>query len=405
MDSISSRRRFLKRSLYVAGAAGIAAQANISQALARAAPADAGTAAGDLPVVNIGANTLSIGPSLPSLEAIARTAPKSGGYGGGESGEFLEVLSGQLGVPADHISVHPGSGTPLGLAVTTFTSPQRALVTADPTYEQAWRTAPKVGAKVIKIAQRKDYSHDVQAMCAANPGAGLLYICSPNNPTGAITSRRDIEYAARNKPPGCVLVVDEAYIHFSDTAVSAVDLVTSADDVIVLRTFSKLYGMAGLRLGYAVGSPENLKKMNFQGRGSVAMTTLAAGIASLRDPDLAPARRESTRRMRNQTVAWLEAQGYACSTSESNCLLVDVKRPGREFQEAMATHGVMIGRSWPGFENQPRVSVGTEAEMKRFREAFSAVVAGRLGPLPVPTRPRMALQQALIDPEQAMFAC
>ena len=406
MSSSYSRRTFLRHSLYAAGSAGVGFGAGgVPAAFARAGVAPAADTATEVPIVNLGANTLSIGPSPASLEAIARIAPMSGGYGGAESRAFVETLAGQLNVPADHIAVYPGSGTPLGLVVTTFTSPQRALVTADPTYEQAWRTAPRVGAQVIKTAQRSDYSHDVEAMCAADPQAGLLYICNPNNPTGAITSRRDIEYAVAHKPPGCVLVVDEAYIHFSDNAASAVDLAVAADDVIVLRTFSKLYGMAGLRLGYAVGRPENLKKMNVQGGGSIAMTTLAAGTAALRDPDLVPARRALIRRMRVETVAWLQAQGYPCSSSESNCFLVDIGRPGREFQDAMATHGVMVGRSWPGHETRPRISVGTEAEMERFREAFSAVIAGRLGPLPVPERPRMALHEAAEDAARMAFAC
>ncbi|MCD7097881.1 pyridoxal phosphate-dependent aminotransferase [Stenotrophomonas sp. MMGLT7] len=404
MSTDSSRRAFLRQSLYVAGAAGLGIHAGVGPAYAQAMAANADAAA-DLQIVNIGANTLSIGPSRPALEAIARTAPLSGDYGRGQSREFLETLSAQLEVPADHIAVYPGSGTPLGLAVTTFTSPQRSLVTADPTYEQAWRTAPRVGAKVVRTPQRRDYSHDVEAMCAADPKAGLLYICNPNNPTGAITSRADIEYAANHRPPGSVLVVDEAYIHFSDNAVSALDLAVEADDVIVLRTFSKLYGMAGLRLGYAVASPANLERMNAHGGGSVAMTTLAAGTASLLDPGLVPARRAATTRMRNETVAWLQAQGYPCSTSEANCFLVDIGRPGREFQDAMATHGVMVGRSWPGHETRPRISVGTEAEMQRFREAFTAVAAGQRGPLPVPQRPRMALREAAADPARMPFAC
>ncbi|HEX5007777.1 MAG TPA: pyridoxal phosphate-dependent aminotransferase [Hyphomonadaceae bacterium] len=386
MNTDFSRRGFLRNSLIAAGAAGAALQA--PHAFAQVLPAKDGEAA-SLPVLNLGANTLSIGPCKAALAAITEYAVKSGGYGGRESGVFVETLSSQLGVPADHISVHPGSGTPLDLVTVAFTSPKGSLVTADPTYEQAWRTSQRVGAKLIKVPQRKDFSHDVEAMCKADPAAGMIYICNPNNPTGGINLRKDIEYAAKNKPKGTVLVVDEAYIHFSDNATSAVDLVNTVEDVIVLRTFSKLYGMAGLRLGYAVASPANLAKINGssgRSQGIVAMTTIAAGVASLNDSSLVPERRAMIRKGRTDTIKWLEARGHACTISEANCFMVDVKRPGRDFQADMATHGVNIGRTWPGFENWPRVSVGTEAEMARFRDAFAAVSAGKLGAFTPPSR-------------------
>jgi histidinol-phosphate aminotransferase len=387
MNTDFSRRKFLTKSLYTAGAVGAALQI-APQAFGQAVPVKGGDAA-SLPVLNLGANTLSIGPSAAALEAIGKYAVKAGGYGGRESDEFVEILSAQLGVPADHIAVYPGSGTPLDLVTVAFTSPKGSLVTADPTYEQAWRTSQRVGAKLIKVPQRKDFSHDVEAMVAADASAGMIYICNPNNPTGGINLRKDIEYAAKNKPKGSVLVVDEAYIHFSDNATSAADLVNTVEDVIVLRTFSKLYGMAGLRLGYAVASPANLAKMNGgsgRSQGIVAMTTIGAGIASISDAKLVPARRAMIGKGRKDTIAWLQARGHACTISEANCFMVDVKRPGREFQADMATWGVNIGRTWPGFETWPRISVGTEAEMARFRDAFASVAAGKLGPVTPPKR-------------------
>ena len=397
MTSDFSRRNFLKTSLLAAGTAG-ALQAVAPQAFGKTpvkakAPTPAKGAVSAMAILNLGANTLSIGPSAPGLKAIAKYAPMSGGYERSESGELVEVISKQLGVPADHISLYPGSGTPLDLVVLAFTSAKGSLVTADPTYEQAWRTAPRGGAKVIKVPQRKDFSHDVEAMCAADPAAGMLYICNPNNPTGAITMRKDIEYAVKNKPAGSLLVVDEAYIHFSDNAKTAADLVAAGENVVVLRTFSKLYGMAGLRLGYAVGSPANLAKMNGgsgRSQGVIALTTVGAGIASLNDADLVPARRAMIRKSRTETIVWLEKQGFACTKSEANHFMVDIKRPGRDFQKEMATWGVNIGRTWPGFENMPRISVGTDAEMARFREAFTQVQAGKMGPVTPPVRGQRA---------------
>lgn len=387
-----SRRGFVKKALYTAGAAGAIIGVNAPQALAQGV---APSVAADLSVINLGANTLSIGPSPKALEAIAKYAPMSGGYAGREFGQFTEMVAGMLKVPTDHVSIYPGSGTPLDLVTVAFTSPEKSLVTADPTYEQAWRTAARGGAKVIKVMQRKDSSHDVEAMVKADPKAGMVYICNPNNPTGGINLRKDIEWALANKPAGSVLVVDEAYIDFSDNATTAADLVNSGEDVIILRTFSKLFGMAGLRLGYAVASPANLAKINGasgRSQGIVALTTLGAGMASIGDPELVPARRAMIRKNRMDTVAWLEKKGHKCSKSEANCFLVDVGSPAREFQAAMATHGVNIGRSWPGFETMPRVSVGTAEEMARFKVAFEAVKAGKMGPIAPPARRGASLE-------------
>jgi histidinol-phosphate aminotransferase len=320
-------------------------------------------------------------------------APISGGYEPTDTSELVGVIARQLGVPADHIAVYPGSGTPLDLVVMAFTGPKGSLVTADPTYEQGWRTSQRAGAKLIKVPQRKDCSHDVEAMCAADPSAGMLYICNPNNPTGAITMRKDIDYAVKNMPKGATLVVDEAYIHFSDNARTAADLVAAGENVVVLRTFSKLYGMAGLRLGYAVASPANLAKMNGgsgRSQGVIAATTIGAGVASLNDPDLIPTRRALIKKSRTETVAWLEKQGYPCTPSEANHFQVDTKRSGKDFQKDMATWGVNVGRTWPGFETWSRISLGTDAEMSRFREAFTAVSAGKLGSITPPTRGQRA---------------
>jgi histidinol-phosphate aminotransferase len=397
MTSNFSRRNFLKNSIVVAGAAG-AFQAVAPHALAKPAPTKAKTMPSETTpaVINLGANTLSIGPSKTALAAIVKYAPMSGGYEPTSTTEIQDVLSKQLGVPADHIAMYPGSGTPLDLVVMAFTGPKGSLVTADPSYEQGWRTSQRAGAKLIKIPQRKDYSHDVKAMVAADSSAGMIYICNPNNPTGAITMHEDIEYAANNLPAGCTLVVDEAYIHFSDNAKSAVDLIAAGKNVVVLRTFSKLYGMAGLRLGYAVGSPANLAKMNGgsgRSQGVIAATTIGAGVASLTDPDLIPTRRAMIKKQRVETIAWLEKQGYPCTKSEANHFQVDVKQDGKKFQADMATWGVNVGRTWAGYETWSRVSLGTEAEMARFREAFTAVAAGKMGSI----APRERKQRASLE--------
>src|SRR3954464_7067556 len=151
----------------------------------------------------------------------------------------------------------------------------------------------------MKVPLRADHSHDVEAMIKADPNAGAYYVCNPNNPTGTITARADIEFLLANKKKDAVVVVDEAYIHFSSTAQPSNDLVAADKDVVVLRTFSKIYGMAGLRAGFALGRPDLLAKMRaLGGGGMLPVTGLACATASLKVKNLVVERRAINKRVR-----------------------------------------------------------------------------------------------------------
>ena len=167
--------------------------------------------------------------------------------------------------------MYPGSSLALHHAVIAFTSPKRALVTAEPGYEAAARAAEFIGAKVVRVPLRKDGSHDLPAMLAAakTQPVGLFYVCNPNNPTGTVTPRADIEALIAAKPSDSVVLLDEAYIHFCDEP-PGVDLVRAGKDVVVLRTFSKIYGMAGLRAGFAIARQDLLARMTALQRRSDA---------------------------------------------------------------------------------------------------------------------------------------
>jgi histidinol-phosphate aminotransferase len=219
----------------------------------------------------------------------------------------------------------------------------------------------------------KDYSHDLKAMVSADPNAGVLYICNPNNPTGTVTSRADIEHALANKPTGSVLLVDEAYIHLSD-ATPILDLAAADNDVIILRTFSKIYGMAGLRCGFAIGRPDLLAKLEPYGWNAMPVTACVAATCSLKDKTLIPTRKKINADIRTETFSWLAKNNYSFVPSESNCFMVDVKRPGRDFIAAMEKKNVYIGRVWPALPTHVRVTVGTRSDMEAFTKAFEEVM-------------------------------
>jgi histidinol-phosphate/aromatic aminotransferase/cobyric acid decarboxylase-like protein len=220
----------------------------------------------------------------------------------------------------------------------------------------------------------KTYAHDVKTMLAAAPDAGLFYVCTPNNPTGTLTPHSDIEQLLAQKPTGSIVLVDEAYIHFSD-GVSAIDLVNAGQDLIVLRTFSKIYGMAGLRCGAAIARPDLLEKLFAHGGGSaMPITALVAASASLKHAQLVPERKSLNSGIRQKTFDWLDRQGYSYVPSVSNFFMLDAKRPAKEVIAAMAARKVFIGRPWPVWPTHVRVTVGTESEMEAFQAAYSAVM-------------------------------
>ena len=188
-------------------------------------------------------------------------------------------------------------------------------------------------------------------MLAAASNPGVIYICNPNNPTGTCTPRKDMEYAVANAPKDTVLLIDEAYIHLCDEPRS-LDFVKEGKNVIVLRTFSKLYGMAGIRMGFAVGRPDLLQKISaFGGMNALPITAVAAAKASLLEPDLIPTRKKKIADIRAENLAWLKSQGYAVTPSESNCFMLDVRRPGAEVQAALAKKDMFVGRIWPAWPN------------------------------------------------------
>jgi len=324
--------------------------------------------------VVIDANENPLGPCDAARKAIVDMASQGGRYSYWLKEEFVKTFTEMEGLKPEYVRVFPGSSEPLHFSVLSFTSPTRSYVTADPGYEAGMKATKSSGARIAKTPLTKSYGHDVKAMLAAAPDAGLFYVCTPNNPTGTMTSHSDIEQLLAAKPKGSVVLVDEAYIHFSD-GTSALDLVKADQDVIVLRTFSKIYGMAGIRCGMAIGRPDLVSKLeSFSGWGAMPITAMAAATASLKHEHLVSERKQLNAAIRQKTFDWLDRQGYSYVPSQSNCFMLDAKRPAKEMIDAMAAKNVYIGRSWPVWPTHVRITVGTQPEMEKFQEAFQAVM-------------------------------
>ncbi|MCP1468791.1 histidinol-phosphate aminotransferase [Sphingobium sp. OAS761] len=354
--------------------AGVAA----SSLLGGAAQAQQQAARGIAGAVRIGSNECWTGPFPSGVEAAAQAAAVGNWYDPDNyRGDLVKTVAAVEGIPESHVMVWPGSGGPLVSTVAAFCSPTKGLVTADPTFESAWRTADYLKAPIAKAPQAIGKGHDVKAMLAANPNAGLYYICTPNNPTGTITPLADIEWLLANKPADSILLVDEAYIHFSE-APSAAKLVAGRKDLIVMRTFSKLFGMAGVRLGLTFADPELQKRIMLFGptAGGLSITAMHCGNAVYTEADLIKARRAEMIANRDETIAWLTKKGIEVQPgSQANMFMVDWKKPAKEMQTAMLAtpNKVQIGRSWAIWPTVSRVTVGSADDMAKFRESVDLV--------------------------------
>jgi histidinol-phosphate aminotransferase len=377
------RRAFLRSAAFLAAAAPILTEAQLAHAAGQAAAPPSGMALhGQSPnapppgMTLINANENPLGPSKAACEAIARIAPLGGRYDlNGETDLLARTFAAQNGLKLENIAVYAGSSEPLHYSVLAFTSPTRSFVTADPSYEAGMFAAKTSQAKIVKVALTADCAHDVKAMVAADPQAGVIYICNPNNPTGTLTTKQDIVWALENKPSGSILLVDEAYIHLTE-AQDTLDLVAAGKDLIVLRTFSKIYGMAGIRCGFAVARPDLLAKLAPFGQNAMPITGSAAARASLEDASLVATRRKIIGDTRRDTIAWLKANNYkVIGDPQTNCFMIDTGRNGKAVFAAMKAKNVLIGRTWPIWPNAVRVSVGTPEEMAKFKVAFKEVMA------------------------------
>lgn len=367
----ASRRRFLQ----LAGAGLTVAGSGLPR-LGHAQPA---TAAAPAPAPAEGAvllnfNECPYGPSPAAQQAARDSIAGCGRYRFALAGQVRDAFIEQARIPADHVRLYPGSSEPLNRAAVLWTGPQAGLLVADPTFETLGEVAAAHGADVQKVPLRDDGAHDLRAMVAAAHArpTGLLYVCNPNNPTGSISPPDELAWLLAHKPASTRVLLDEAYLQYSEQP-SLIAQVAQRDDLIVLRTFSKLYGMAGLRLGVAAAHPDRLRELASLGDNPLPVPALAAALASLRDPQLIPQRRLQNAKVRQATIAWLGKRGFSCVPSEANCFVVDVQRDGSAFAKAMADNGVVIGRSWPIWPQRVRVTVGTEEEMAAFRNAFAKV--------------------------------
>jgi histidinol-phosphate aminotransferase len=325
-------------------------------------------------VVRISSNENPYGPSPAAFAAMRRAFDVAWRYPDEAADELAGDLAKMHGVSRDHILLGAGSSEILKLCAAAFTGPGKAAVTADPTFEALARYAQVRGAEVVKVPLTADYRHDLAKMLPA--GAGLVYLCNPNNPTASLTPAAEVRaFLAQVSAGGAgtAVLVDEAYAHYVESKdwESVLPQVNDRPRLIVARTFSKIYGMAGLRCGYAVAQPETIELLRpHQAFDSLSVMALAAARGSLADKSHVERSLRLNRETKELVRSRLEAMGYRPIPSAANFLMVDLLRDVGGVIGALRERGVEVGRRFPAMPTFLRVTIGTQPQMERFLSAL-----------------------------------
>lgn len=373
LDDLAARGFTRRHVLRVAALVSAAAALPLGSERALAQLSDAGALPAD--AVKINANEFPEGPSERALAALAEAARQGNRYQYPETEALVETAAALERLGPEHFAVYPGSSLALHHAVIAFTSPARALVVAEPGYEAAAFAATFIGAPVVRVPLRADAAHDLPAMLAASrkQPVGLFYVCNPNNPTGTVTPRAAIDALVAAAPRDSVVLLDEAYIHLCDEP-RGVDLVRTGKNVVLLRTFSKIFGMAGLRAGFAMARKDLLARMTPWNTGAMPATATAAARAALGEHEVLEARKRGNAARRTDLMRFFDAHGFRYTPSVANHLMVDARMPTPDVIAAMKQRNVYVGRPWPVWPTHVRVSIGSAQDMERFKSAFLEVV-------------------------------
>ena len=326
----------------------------------------------------LSANENPFGPSDKAKKAIEEALPLAYQYPFMSLGDLVQKISDFEKVKKENILLASGSSPLLMAAALYYGKPGSNIITGDPSYSDLPSKAERVGAKWVKVPLTADYRLDLDAMeKAIDANTTLIYICNPNNPTATVVDKDRLKSFCERVSKRVTVFVDEAYIDYLDDpqGTTLIPLVSAGANIIVARTFSKLYGFAGLRIGYVVTQPETIEKLGLytEATWSISTTTLHAAIASYQDREYLDAALKKTIASKNFLYEVLKAEGYSYVPSCANFVIFPIKMEGRRFMDEMMKRGVSV-RYWK-FNNQDwcRVSIGRMDEMEAFAAAFKEI--------------------------------
>jgi len=315
------------------------------------------------------------GPSEKVLAVLRESAASGNRYPRTEYDTLLDKLAALHNVKREQIVLGCGSGEILCMAAMAFLKPGKKLVEAAPTFPALGKLAQTAGIEVADVPLNERYGHDLPTMLdRVGSSTGLVYIVNPNNPTGTLTPRKDLEAFVAKLPSDVMVLIDEAYHHFVSPAAdyeSFLDRPIGDPRIIVARTFSKIFGLAGLRIGYAVATPEAAKRLatGFPG-WSVSVVSARAASAALDDIDYVRLGVKRNTADRQEFLSQANARSLHPIESQSNFVMMNPQRPTDEVIEYLKKRNILIGPKYPALDKYVRISLGLPGEMKIFWDAW-----------------------------------
>ncbi len=378
MKTRFSRRHFVGGAAAAVGALGL--RPNSALAALRLPPPPPGIVPADPydDLAKLASNENPYGPSEKMLESMNAAWKYSNRYGYPD-GDIVEKIAESHGVGTGNIIMNAGSGETLRVAGIAFLRHEEKVVGVEPTFTTVYRAASGIDADVIERPLLADHTQDIDDLIRVTRrnyrDVGLVYVCNPNNPTGVVVPDDDIRHLLDNIPEDIPVLIDEAYHHFvQDPAyATAVPYIKEGRKVLVTRTFSKIYGMAGLRLGYGIAPEAMIDQMRTYATGSVNALARWGAVAALQDHEYETWVKDTTIALRDATMTELRGQGFEVIPSECNFFMVHTGRPASEVRAEFRRRDVAVGRDFPPMLDYLRVSIGTEDEMKRFMAGWNEI--------------------------------
>ena len=378
-----SRRRFVQT--VGAGAAGMWIAGRGREAALFDLGFEAQLAAQGTSPVILASNENPLGPGRAVLDAVRAGFGEIGRYQFATTAEVTELIARKHGIKPENVLLGSGSTQILRTTTHVFCSRTAPLVAPIPAYEECAGYAALMGygVRTVKLTPPPELKMDVAALLDSSKGGGMVFFCNPNNPVATAVdgkTTRDFIAALGRSSPTTTTLVDEAYFEYATMPgyETMIPLAVENPRVVVARTFSKAFGMAGLRIGYAVGHRDAIKKMrDWDADGAVNVLGLSAARAALtQSPDILKAESKRNTEARAFTAKWFADRGYTPTDSQTNFLFVDIKRPAREFREFCAKHGFLVGRDFPPYEKSYcRISISTMEDMRRAVKVFEQALA------------------------------
>lgn len=331
-------------------------------------------------LIRLDSNENPYGPASSAIDAVTRMFGETARYPDASEDSLRAAIAAKHGVKVESVLLGCGSTEILKLATEALTSPTRALVTAAPTFETPTTTAKRMGTPIRAIDVDGAVRLDLDAMLGQARGSGLVFLCNPNNPTGTLHGIGDVKQfigAVRTRSPETYVLVDEAYFEYVDDPAyaSAIPVAIADPQVIVARTFSKVFGIAGLRIGYAIAAPATIEKLNpYRVSNGINVMGATAATSSLGLDAHLSRQRALNREARSFAMQAMSGLGYQVVPSHTNFFLADIRRDPKAFQTACRSRGLAVGRPFPPLKTHARISIGTMEEMQRAMNIIADVL-------------------------------